>query len=127
MMIIFAYLGKFLALPAKISQARVMQISKSTLQAASIFGASFFDTLRYIIIPQSKNTVIMIFFISFIFCFRDSTLSMMVYPAGYETLPTYIIHYMANGSEPIIASLIMILILSILLPFLLIVGSRKYA
>ena len=127
MIILFAYLGKFLALSFKISEARIMQIPKSTLQAASLFGASFFDTLRYIILPQSKQTMLMIFFIAFVFCFRDSSLSMMLYPAGYETLPTYIINYMANGSESIIASLIMILILSILLPFFMIAGSKKYA
>ncbi len=127
LIIIFAYLGKFLAFASKISEARIVQIPKSSLQAAAIFGAGFFDTLRYIIIPQSKSTLLMIFFISFIFCFRDSSLGMMLYPAGYETLPTYTINYMANGSESIIASLIMILILSILLPFLLILRIKKYA
>lgn len=115
--VILAYVGKYLALAVKMSEHRLQQMPSSMLEAAKLSGASWFDTLRYILIPQSKKMLIAVFVVSFIFSFRESTLTMLLYPAGHETLSVYIITQMANGRPEIIAALSLIMVLSIVVPF----------
>ncbi|BAF71916.1 ABC transporter permease [Sulfurovum sp. NBC37-1] len=117
LIVIFGYVGKYLAVAAKMSERKLLQIPPSMMEAAQISGANWFAVLRYILLPQSKKTLIAVFAVSFIFCFRESTITMLVYPPGYETLPVYIVTQMANGKPETIASLSAIIVLSIVVPF----------
>jgi iron(III) transport system permease protein len=65
------------------------------------------------------------FLVGFIFTLRESSITQLVYPAGYETLPVYILTQMANGKTEIIASLCVILTLMMIVPLftLLSVGN----
>ena len=122
--VILAYVGKYLALAVKMSEHRLQQMPSSMLDAAKLSGASWLHTLRYILIPQSKNILVAVFIVSFIFSFRESTLTMLLYPAGHETLSVYIITQMANGRPEIIAALSLIMVLSIVVPFFMLMRRK---
>jgi len=122
--VILAYVGKYLALAVKMSEHKLQQMPSSMLEAAKLSGASWFDTLRYILLPQSKNILAAVFVVSFIFSFRESTLTMLLYPAGQETLSVYIITQMANGRPDMVAGLCLIMVLSIVVPFFMLMRRK---
>jgi len=124
LVLIFGYVAKYAAVAAKMSETRLLQIPPSMLEAAQVSGAGWFSVLRYILFPQSKKMLLAVFIVSFIFSFRESTITMLVYPPGYETLPVYIVTQMANGKPEMIAALCAIMVLSIVLPFF-ILNRRK--
>jgi len=119
LIIIFGYFSKYLALSVKISQTKLLSIPNSMIEAAQISGANWFEILRFILLPASKKILISIFIVGFVFSLRENTITMLVYPPGYETLPIYIVTQMANGKEEIVAALSVVMILVSLLPFLL--------
>lgn len=119
LIILFGYVSKYLALSVKISQTKLVSLPNSMIEAAQISGANWFEILRFILLPASKKILISIFIVGFVFSLRENTITMLVYPPGYETLPIYIVTQMANGKEEIVAALSVIMILVSLLPFLL--------
>jgi len=54
--------------------------------------------------------------IGLIFSLRETTITMLVYPPGYETLPVYTMTQMANGDPKLIAALCLFMIAMVLLP-----------
>ncbi|AKF25141.1 hypothetical protein YH65_06840 [Sulfurovum lithotrophicum] len=117
LIVIFGYAGKYMAVAAKMSERKLLQIPPSMVEAAQVSGANWFSVLRYILLPQSKKTLLAVFAVSYLFCFRESTITMLVYPPGYETLPVYIVTQMANGKPEMIASFCAIMVLSVVVPF----------
>lgn len=128
LIILFGYLGKYLALTTKISQKRLSQIPHSQMEAAQMAGANWFQSLRYILIPLSKKALLTMWLIGLVFSLRETTITMLVYPPGYETLPVYTLTQMANGDPQIIAALSLFMIAMTLLPLLLmgIIKKVKY-
>jgi ABC-type Fe3+ transport system permease subunit len=118
LIIFMAYLAKYLLLTTKITQTKLRLIPSSMTEAAQLSGATLFQTLRYILIPLSKKILIVNFLVGLIFSLRESTLTMILYPPGLETLPIYITTQMANGEPQIIASLCLLMILLILIPLM---------
>ena len=125
LIIIFGYFSKYLLFSTKIVENKILQLEKNIIDAGKIFGANWFEVLVYIIIPSSKNMFFTIFMISFIFSMKESTITSLVYPAGYDTLPIYILTQMANSQPEVIASLCVILMLSILIPFSMLIYLSK--
>ncbi len=117
--IIFGYLVKYIALTTKITQTKLSQIPHSLTQSAQIVGAKWYQILYFILIPQSKKILIISWIIGFIFCMRENTITILVYPPGSDTLPIYIITQMANGKPEIVSALCVIMILATLFPFAL--------
>jgi iron(III) transport system permease protein len=56
--------------------------------------------------------------VAYIFCLRDTGISMMVYPPGHDTLPVRIFTLMANGSSELIAALCLLMCAASLAPLL---------
>jgi iron(III) transport system permease protein len=54
--------------------------------------------------------------IAYIFCLRDTGITMLVYPPGYDTLPVRIFTLMANGAPPLIAVACVLMIAATVLP-----------
>lgn len=122
LIIIFAYVAKYLILSIRIFLNHLSQISPSMEEAAQMSGASWFRRIFFILFPLLKNAFVLSWIIGYIFSLRDTSLSMLVYPAGYETLSVKILTLMANGSSSFIAALCIYMILSILLPGLLLLS-----
>ena len=126
--ILLGYLGKYLVLTTKITENRFAQIPRSQIDAAALAGANRFALLRYIYVPLSGKVILLGWVIGFIFCLRETTITMLVYPPGFETLPVYILTQMANGDQAEIAAMSVLMILMTLLPLLLTVrftGSKR--
>jgi len=116
LIILFGYVVKYLFLSSKIIERKLAQIPHSLVESAELTGASPLQILWFIIIPLTKESLIIAWLIGFIFSLRESTITMLVYPAGLDTLPLYIFTQMANGKPQIVASLCLIMIGIVILP-----------
>jgi iron(III) transport system permease protein len=70
----------------------------------------------FIMIPMARRGLIAGWLVGYIFSLRDTGITMLVYPAGHETLPVRIFTLMANGSDRLIAALCVLMLLATLLP-----------
>jgi len=116
LIIILGYLSKYLFLTTKIIQIKLSQIPMSLLEMASLTGASYTQILFFILLPLAKEALFISGIVGFIFILRESTITMLVAPAGSSTLPLYILTQMANGQESTIASLCLLMIVIVLIP-----------
>ena len=103
-MLILAYLAQYCALTSRFSIAILASVPVSVEDAAQIGGAPWLARIRYVVLPASLPGVIAAWAVAFIFCLRDLGASMLVYPAGADTLPVRIFTLMANGSPSMIAA-----------------------
>ncbi len=115
-MILLGYLSKYLFLTTKIAQTRLSQIPHSMEESAQLTGASWGRILWRILLPLSRDSLVLMWLIGFIFALRETTMTMLLYPAGQDTLPIYIFTQMANGNPKVIASLCLIMVAVVLLP-----------
>jgi iron(III) transport system permease protein len=116
LIILFAYTIKYLFLSSKIIENKLIQIPYSLIESAKLSGASWRQIIWFIVLPLAKDALIVAWLVGFIFSLRESTLTMLVYPAGADTLPLYIFTQMANGDPKVIASLCLIMIFLVILP-----------
>jgi iron(III) transport system permease protein len=114
--IILGYLAQYAVLPTRMTSTILGQIPRSLEQAAHLGGASWFMTLRHIVVPLARRGMIAVWIIGYVFCLRDLGVSMVVYPPGSDTLPVRILTLMANGTPSLIAALCVILIAVTLFP-----------
>ncbi len=116
LIIILGYLAKYTALSSRISATQLAQISPSMEEAARVAGAGWFRRMVFIVVPLARRGLIGGWLVGYIFSLRDTGITMLVYPAGHETLPVRIFTLMANGSPQLIAALCMVMITATLLP-----------
>lgn len=116
MIIILGYLAKYTALTSRISVTQLAQIPSSMEEAAQVAGAGWFRRMVFIIAPLARRGLLAGWLVGYIFSLRDTGITMLVYPAGHETLPVRISTLMANGSPQLIAALCMVMIAATLLP-----------
>ncbi len=125
LMILLGYLSKYLFLTTKIAQIRLSQIPPSMVESAQLTGASWGRIIWHILLPLSRESLVLIWIIGFMFSLRETTITMLVYPAGSDTLPLYIFTQMANGDPKVIASLCLIMVGVVLIPLGLYLLWRK--
>jgi len=116
MIIILGYLAKYTALTSRISVTQLAQIPSSMEEAAQVAGAGWFRRMAFIVAPLARRGLLTGWLVGYIFSLRDTGITMLVYPAGHETLPVRIFTLMANGSPQLIAALCMVMITATLLP-----------
>ena len=114
--ILLGYLAKYTALTSRISVTQLAQIPPSMEEAAQMAGAGWLRRIVFIVIPLARRGLLAAWIVGYIFSLRDTGITMLVYPAGHDTLPVRIFTLMANGSQELIAALAMILILATLVP-----------
>jgi iron(III) transport system permease protein len=114
--IVLGYIAKYTAITSRISSAAFALVPPSLEEAAQVAGAGWLRRFSSISVPLVRRGLFGSWLVSYIFCFRDLDISMIVYPAGHETFPVRIFTLMANGSPQLIASLCVILVVSTLLP-----------
>ena len=109
-MVIFAYLAQYTALTSRITVAALSNVPQSLEEAAQMTGAPWLARIRHIVVPAALPGLIGGWLIGFIFCVRDLGASMLVYPAGQETLSVRIFTLMANGTPSLISALCVMLV-----------------
>lgn len=114
--IILGYLVQYTALSSRITIAALGQIPPSMEEAAQIAGAGWMRRMTAILAPLIKRSLVAAWLVGYIFCLRDTGITMMVYPPGNDTLPVRTFTLMANGGADLIAALCVLMILATLLP-----------
>ena len=114
--IILGYLAKYTALTSRISVTQLAQIPPAMEEAARVAGAGWFRRMVFIVAPLARRGLLAGWLVGYIFSLRDTGITMLVYPAGHETLPVRIFTLMANGSPQLIAALCIVMITATLLP-----------
>jgi len=109
-MVIFAYVAQYTALASRITVASLGNVPRSLEEAAQMAGAPWHARVLHIIVPAALPGVIAAWMVGFIFCMRDLGASMVVYPAGQETLPVRIFTLMANGAPSLVSALCVVLV-----------------
>ncbi|MCP4265856.1 MAG: iron ABC transporter permease [Candidatus Brocadiaceae bacterium] len=114
--IIFGYIAQYTALGERIMAATFTHVPHSMEESAQVVGAGWYRRLFKILIPLASRGMIATWLICFVFCLRDVSITMMVYPPAHDTLPVRIFTLMANSPEDVISALCIIMIIITLLP-----------
>lgn len=129
LIVVLGYVAKYTALTSRAMASALAQLSPSIEEAARLVGAGWFRRTGRIIVPLVGRGLAVAWLVGFLFCLRDVGLTMMVYPAGYDTLPVRTFTLMANGPPALIAALCVLMAAVALVPFaalaLLLTWSRS--
>jgi iron(III) transport system permease protein len=127
LIIILGYIAQYTALTSRITATTLATIPPSMEEAAQIAGAGWLRRVIHIVAPLSARGIVAGWLVAYIFCLRDTGITMMVYPPGSDTLPVRIFTLMANGSASLVAASCVMMILATLAPVaaLAFVGKRS--
>lgn len=114
--IIIGFLAKYTVLSSRINLAQLSMISTDLEQAAQLAGATWLQSMFYVVTPLAKQGLSVAWIVSYIFAFRDTGIAMLVYPPGHDPLSVRILTLMANGDAAMIAALCLMMVLAVLLP-----------
>ena len=115
-LLILGYTAQYCAVTTRLSLAGFFLIPKTFDEAARLSGASWARRLFRIFVPLSTRTLICAWLAAYILCLRDVPLALMTAPPGGDPLPARILTLMANGAQPLIASLCLIMAMASLIP-----------
>jgi iron(III) transport system permease protein len=124
-MILLGYMIQFTALTSRITVAALAQIPPSMEEAAQIAGAGWVRRLAWIVAPLARRGLAAAWLVGYLFCLRDTGMTMMVYPPGMDTFPVRTFTLMANSPTQLIAALCVIMIGVILIPLGVLAFFRK--
>ena len=114
--ILLGYIAQYTALTSRITVTTLAQIPPSMEQAAQAAGAGWARRMSQIILPLAKRGLIGGWIVGYIFCLRDTGISMMAYPPGSDTFTVRTFTLMANNPPELIAALCVIMIMVTLIP-----------
>jgi len=114
--ILLGYLARYTAVTSRITVSMLGQIPPSMEEAAQMAGARWPRRMALIVAPLAARGIAAAWLVAYIFCLRDTAITIMVYPPGHDTLPVRILTLMANGAPSLIAALCTIMIAATLAP-----------
>lgn len=94
--------------------ASLARMDPALEEAGAVFGASRWQVLVYITLPQLKGSIFAGAILSFILSFDDVSVSLFLSSAQTSTLPIAIMSYMQYNFDPSIAAISAMLILATL-------------
>jgi iron(III) transport system permease protein len=107
--VVLGYVAQYSALGGRISISTLAQVPSAMEEAALVAGAGWLRRMGMVVAPLCARGIAGAWIVTYIFCLRDTGISMMVYPPGGDTLPVRIFTLMANGSPGLIAALCLIM------------------
>jgi iron(III) transport system permease protein len=114
--LVLGLLAQYLVLGVWISQAALAQVPRSLEESAAVSGIPWGGRLRGISIPLVWQGLLAAWLVAFLFCMRDTGLSMVVYPPGGDPLPARLFTLMANGRPEVISAIcVLVVVLSLAL------------
>ncbi len=116
LILLLGWTAKYAALTSRIVSARLSLLPPSMEEAAQAAGAGWFRRIAFIVAPLAARGILAAWLTAFLFCLRDTGITMMVHPPGGETLPVRIFTLMANGSPRLVSALCVIMAASVLFP-----------
>ncbi|HEV2121812.1 MAG TPA: ABC transporter permease subunit, partial [Chloroflexota bacterium] len=118
LIVLVGYLAQYTALTSRTTVSGLSQIPRSMEEAARIVGAGWFRRIGGIVAPLAGRALGAAWLIGYLFCLRETGLTMMVYPPGGDTLPVRTFTLMANGAPSLIAALCMLMVAATIVPLL---------
>jgi len=120
--LVLGYLSLFLTPAFQAVRAAFTQISPTLEEAARGLGRSPLRTFLEITMPLTRPGLLAAWTLVFVLCMRELAATLILRPAGFDTLPVRIwIHTMDTGPEPAAAALALVLVALIALPWLVLV------
>ena len=107
--LVAGYFAQYGAVATRAMAAGLSQVSIALEEAAELAGAGWGSRVTNILLPLLRPSIVAGWTVTFLFCMRDLSLSILLAPAGYDTLTARTMTLMANGSEELIASLCLLL------------------
>lgn len=125
-LLLVAYSVKHLAFGVRNASDGIAQLDGSLTEAARISGASRFRAFLDATVPQLHAPLTAAFTITFLTCFTELTLSVLLIPTGRDVLGTLLFElqsYADPGSAAVIACAFVLLVLAMQL----VLGARREA
>jgi len=129
LMLLLGYLARYTAISFRLSRASMEMVHGNLLDAARLSGAGWGRRIGWILIPASWRGLATAWLAGTVFCLRDTDLTMLVHPPGWDTLPVRIMTLSANGDPRLIAALCLVLVGITVLPLMLLLmlpGGKEY-
>ncbi|MCY6369129.1 ABC transporter permease [Clostridium ganghwense] len=112
--LVIAYLVKYLMMGVRTISASLSQVHESLEEAALNSGASWLRTLKDIILPLIAPSIIAGWFLIFMPCFYELTMSILLYGSKTKTIGV-LLYELQTYADPQSASVLSVLILFIVL------------
>ena len=130
--LLVAYVARFIPLAVRSANASLRQIDPSLEEAARIAGASWAQSLRYILVPLARPGLIVAFLLVFIPALSELSATILLYSSGTETISVAIFRINDLGQLEVVAALavfttVVILVVSLLLNGLAARGTAPVA
>ena len=114
--ITLGYIAQYTAITSRITMTSLGQIPASMEEAGQIVGAGWLRRTAFIVMPLAKRGLMAGWLVAYIFCIRDTGISMMVYPPGRDPLTVRTFTLMANNPLELISAFCVIMVLAVLIP-----------
>jgi iron(III) transport system permease protein len=113
--LVTGYVAQYAALGTRTILAGFAQTPADLEEAAEVAGAGWARRVSGILVPLLWPSILIGWAVAFLFCLRDVSLSLLLAPAGHDTLTARTMTLMANGSPELIAALcVMLMSLSVI-------------
>lgn len=113
---ILGYIAQYTAITSRITLVSLGQIPPSIEEAGQIVGAGWLRRTAFIVLPLAKRGLMAGWLVAYIFCIRDTGISMIVNPPGRDPLTVRTFTLMANNPMELISALCVIMLLAVLIP-----------
>lgn len=108
--LVAGYVAQYAALGTRTILAGFAQTPADMEEAAEVAGVGWARRVSGILVPLLWPSILAGWAVAFLFCLRDVSLSLLLAPAGHDTLTARTMTLMANGSPELIAALCLLLI-----------------
>lgn len=118
-MIVLGYLARFAPLTVRAAAAFVEQLPRECEEAIWLDGGGAVATFRHFILPASRRVLLALAALSFVLCMGELGTTILVAPAGSQTLAVRLFTIEANAPQSQTASVALVLVASCLAPLAL--------
>ena len=110
-----AYAARYLPIAARSIDATLRQFDPSLEEAARITGATWLESIRYVLLPMARPGLVVAFLLVFIPTFSELSATIMLYTGGTETIAVAIFRLNDLGRLEVVSALAVFMIAVILL------------
>jgi iron(III) transport system permease protein len=115
-MIVLGYVARFAPLVVRAFEAFLAQVPKDCEEAVWLDGGGVSVTFMRFILPAARRAVGFLWAMSFVLCMGELATTILVAPAGVQTLAVRLFTIEANASQALTARIALVLVASCLIP-----------
>lgn len=108
--LLVAYVARYLAYGVRTASGSLAQVHESLEEAARVSGASWIQTFRDIVVPLIRPGLFAGWFLVFIPCLRELTISALLWSTRNETIGVVVFNLQQSGNTAASAALAVIMI-----------------